>query len=379
MALAAIPLLIQPTTAEADVEATISVVEPGEWQRDSSTRATLPPRFRAEVLDAPVGLEATDFRLTDEDQPRVSIAATSAKPYAEAGQPMALVVLVQGEKRWIEHAWDGLGPALTALSRSGPEGSVASVLAYHSAVEVLHPTGPLAELDGNALGDLASFRTNAGHALLAGLTEAIARLSEQENKRRVLVVIGDGTARRGSISKDLRKAIDELKRNGIEIYTLTYEAVPTDSPVGVQNMVKLGYHLSRIADAPGDIVNGASDVVAKIGARYYVTFEGLDAETRTYFAHDGEEREYTLEVGDELIEEIPVRTLAWAPPGKHAESEVPSDTPIREPASEKSSGGCTCRSDGAGGTIPTTILIGLAFVIAIRRWWRAPTSNHRIG
>lgn len=325
---AALALRVQP--ANADVEAEITVVEPKEWEEDPKTMKSIAPNFRAVIVNAPPGLEAKDFQLKDDNEPPLSIKAKEVGTYTEAGEPMALVVLVQGQERWMgnekvleeddpdrmEGAWSGVGPALDTLTTAGPKGSIAALLAYHTQVDTLLPMDVIENLNGGALGDQGRFRDKIGRALIAGLNEAYALLSTQTGKRRVLVVIGDGEGQKEDISGELRKAIDDLKSIKAEVFTLQHHAVTTDSPVGQQNMAKLGYTGAATATSRDEFASKLEVFVAGIGARYYVTFEGFNDKTGLYFVQDGAEHEYTLKIGEEEIEELLATTFVWKEPKK---------------------------------------------------------------
>jgi hypothetical protein len=321
---------LQVRDAAAEVEAELSIIEPKEWEEDPKTMKTIPPMFKAVVVGAPPGLEPKDFQLKDDNEPPLSIKAKAVGNYAEAGEPMALVVLVQGQERWMgnekvleeddpdrmEGAWAGVGPAIDALTTAGPKGSIAALLSYHSQVDTLLPMDVLANLNGGALGDQGRFRDKIGRALIAGLDEAYALLGAQTGKRRVLVVIGDGEGQQEDISGPLRKAIDQFKSIKAEVFTLQHHAVTTDSPVGMQNMSKLGYTAAKAATSRDEFASNVEVFVSMIGARFYVTFEGFNDKTAVYFVQDGQEHEYTLKVGEEEIEELTATTMIWKEPKK---------------------------------------------------------------
>ena len=324
-------IVLQPRVATADIEAEIKVIEPKEWEEDPKTVKTIPPQFKAVIVGAPPGLEAKDFQLKDDNEPPLSIKAKTVGLYADAGEPMAMVVLVQGQERWMgndkvleqddpDHmeggAWSGVGPALDALAKAGPPGSIAALLIYESKVETLMPLGVMSNLNGGALGDQGRFRERIGKALVAGLDEAYAILSAQTGKRRVLVVIGDGEGQNEDISNELRKSIDQLKSIKAEVYTLQHHPVTTDSPVGMQNMAKLGYTGATSATSRDEFASKIEVFVSAIGARYYVTFEGFNEKTAVYFVQDGTEHEYVLKVGEEEIEDLLATTMVWKPKKK---------------------------------------------------------------
>ena len=137
--------------AQPEFKARVKVVEQeapepkegeGEDNEDQKGKppAKPPPLIRALVdIDIP-GLTAEKFELQDAADETVVVDADSVVTFNESDEPMALVILVQGNFRWMGNeqyadpedpetgaiyngAHIGIGPAIEALSKAGPENS----------------------------------------------------------------------------------------------------------------------------------------------------------------------------------------------------------------------------------------------------------------
>jgi hypothetical protein len=197
-------------------------------------------------------------------------------PPSPPPEPISLVVLLQGQERWMgnetvlpdtdfdqmQGAFVGVGPALEVLATMGPAGSEAALLTYDSKTTVRHPMADIATL-GSAAGDQRDYRDKIGRALMAGLGEAHVLLA-QRTGRKVLVVIGDGEGQQEDISTQLSMMIDQLRTDGIETYTLQHHAVTTDSPVGMQNMTRLGFAGDYRATSRDEFAMVAKRIVSSV-------------------------------------------------------------------------------------------------------------------
>jgi hypothetical protein len=203
---------------------------------------------------------------------------------------MALVVLVQGNFRWMGNeqysdpedpetgaiypgAHAGLGAALDALSKAGPDNSRAALLIYTDGkVIAKKPMGSARELGAASLGAQTEYKEYISKPLVVGLTEAWSLLSNEPNSRRVLVVIGDGNDDNADIAAALRKVITDLEKAEVEVYSIYYTSVSEESPQGRQNMKTIGYTRSNVATSMKNFKAYAESIVEFIGARYYVDF-----------------------------------------------------------------------------------------------------------
>ncbi|HKE17916.1 MAG TPA: FHA domain-containing protein [Kofleriaceae bacterium] len=270
-----------------------------------------PPMVRA-VAAGRVGLTPKDFVLKQSDaQPPLVIEPVKAVPYRESDEPLALVVLVQGNFRWIgnetyknaddpddqgsiyDGAFKGLGPAIDVLAKAGPPGSKASLMVYAERQAIAKQAmGDATALSGGALGSQQDYGENVSQPLIIGLTEAWKALANMGGYRKVLVVIGDGMDDRADAGNELKKVTGDLKEAGVEVYTIFYNP-QDDGPQGQQNMAKIGLTSRLTANSRDDFTSLAGTVLEAINAKYYVDFPG------DKIKFDGAEHEFILAVGGE--------------------------------------------------------------------------------
>lgn len=267
-----------------------------------------PPFFRATALSRP-GLQPKDFILKQNDvRPPLTIVAEKAVPYTESDEPMSMLILVQGNFRWMgnetytdeadpasgavyEGAHKGLGPAIDALVKAGPSGSRAGLLVYaEGSVAVKQPLGDASAVSAAALGAQQDYGENISKPLIVGLTEAWKLLSPESGRRKVLVVFGDGEDDKEDISAELKKVLSDLKAADVETYSVYYTAVPDDTPQGQQNMQKIGYSRPYTATSRDNFATFAGNIVELIGSKYYVDFPG----DKVVF--DGNEHEFQVSI-----------------------------------------------------------------------------------
>ena len=270
-----------------------------------------PPILRA-VLNGRPGLVGKDFILKQSDaQPPTVIEATKSVVYRESDEPMAMVILVQGNFRWMgnetftdpsdpeagsvyDGAYKGLGPAIDVLAKAGPQGSKAALMVYaEGRVHVKQAMGDAASVSASALGSQQDYGEFISKPLVLGLSEAWKVLIGYPDHRKVLVVFGDGQDDKEDISAELKKALADLKTSGVEVYTVFYTASPDDGPQGQQNMAKIGYTENLTATSRDNFSSLADNLSETIGAKYYVDFAG-DKVT-----WDGLEHEFILAVANE--------------------------------------------------------------------------------
>jgi hypothetical protein len=270
-----------------------------------------PPILRA-ILNGRPGLVQKDFILKQSDaQPPLVIESTKSVVYRESDEPMAMVILVQGNFRWMgnetftdpsdpeagsvyDGAYKGLGPAIDELAKAGPQGSKAALLVYaEGKVQVKQAMGDAASLSASALGSQQDYGEFISKPIVLGLAEAWKMLIGYPDHRKVLVVFGDGTGDKEDIAAELKKALADLKTSGVEVYSIFYTASPDDGPQGQQNMAKIGYTENLTATSRDNFSSLADNLSETIGAKYYVDFSGDKV------AWDGLEHEFTLSVANE--------------------------------------------------------------------------------
>ncbi len=282
----------------------LKLVEPKPEEKKADKKAK--PVYHAVVDYAVPGLAADKFQLKDMDaDPPVEAPADKVTTYPESNDPLALVVLVQGDQLWmgndtyvpaedpdqLQGAFSGIPDALQALAKAGPPGSMASLLIYAGGqVTAKYANKPLDGLPG-ALGTQQDY-TAASVPLIAGVDQAYKALTEMSG-RRVLVVFGDGTDAAGDISEQLGDRVKKLQALDVETYTIYYSATATEDPTPKNNFKLLGYTNAYEATLRDNFKSKAEDIVASLAARYYVDFPADPFATK-----DQHTRELTLFIGD---------------------------------------------------------------------------------
>ena len=196
------------------------------------------------------GLEAKDFELLDEGAPRrleLDVAGTGVAP-------LSLVVAVQSS-----------GFSATALAKIRPAGSLlqplvtgergtAALLAFDEKVRWLQDFTSDPSLVTQAFRSLQGRGDRAAH-MLDAVTEAIRRLSEQRDTRRVLLLISESRDRGSETS--LPEALLAAQRAAVSIYSISFSAylVPFASkpeeipPGGPMNLIAPLSDLIRLGKA----------------------------------------------------------------------------------------------------------------------------------
>ena len=272
------------------------------------------------VITARPGLTPADFVLKAPDlEPPVSAEAERAVTYVESDEPMAMVILVQGNFRWMgnetyvesggggeegsedlgptryEGAFSGLPPAIDALVKAGPPGSKGALIVHADSADVKQPMGDISQLSGASLGTQQDYAESISKSLIVGLQDSWKMLTSMSGHRKILIVIGDGEDSKEDIGTELGDVIKQLKTGEIETYTIWY-AISPDTPTGQQNMQKLGYTQAHKATSRDHFESKAKNIVEMIGAKYYVDWNGAD------LPFDGEEHELLPVVGGEETE-----------------------------------------------------------------------------
>ena len=287
-----------------------------------------PPIFRAVVVNAIPGLAAEQFTLRQDDiDVPVAITADKVKDYVQSDDPMVLVMLIQGDERWMgnethidpedpdymEGAYQGLGPALDALANAGPPGSQAAVLIYSlGRADPKLPMGPASQLSASALGSQKDYQGNINVPLLVGLDESLNLFDKNPGYRKILVVVGDGTGQEEDIAEGLKERITKLQQRKVESFSIFYESIVSGSPEGQNNMKRIGYSEAKAATSRDNFETFAKQFVERIGARYYATFPGCTAKKpQTCFKMDGEVHDFVLKAGEMESDVISLKTPSF--------------------------------------------------------------------
>ena len=136
-------------------------------------------------------------------------AVPPAPPAGPAARPAtAVAFLVCGQEIWVgndEYEEDPnaqyvgeLEPLEAAIDKLGlpgrlPAGSRAVIVSYSTGARVLHPMAPVAQLTGGWFGSEKDFHGGLGDDLVAGIQVALDELAKVDARRKLVVVIGDGT------------------------------------------------------------------------------------------------------------------------------------------------------------------------------------------
>jgi hypothetical protein len=320
----------RPAHAQISVELTVQEApqkqaDGKDDKGDKDNKGPLPPIFRAVVINAIPGLAAEQFTLRQDDlEVPAVIAADKVKNYVESDDPMALVVLVQGDERWMgnetyidpedpdymEGAYQGLGPALDALSKAGPPGSKVAVLIYSMGrADPKLPMGDATQLGASALGSQKDYQNNINVPLLVGLDEALNLFDKHAGYRKILVTIGDGTGQEEDIAEGLKERVTKLQQRKVESFSIVYESIVSGSPEGQNNMKKIGYTEAKSATSRDNFDAFGKQFVEHIGARYYATFPGCTAKKpQVCFTMDGQVHDFVLKAGETESDVISLKT-----------------------------------------------------------------------
>lgn len=216
----------------------------------------------------------------------VMLAPGVAAADERADDAVALVVLVEGHRFYIGNDTDpeyrdpelperviieptrGIHAALrdALAAPAGQPGWRGALLVYGAEVEVRLPMGPLARLNGDALGPQARSRGVFGRDLAAGLRAALAELRGVTAGRRVLFVISDGF---GPQPVDdfhaLRRQLDDAQ---IEVHAFRHQTrshiAGDDEAKNEAVMRALGtYHaVAAAADLPAAVAAATAAIAA---------------------------------------------------------------------------------------------------------------------
>ena len=328
--------------ARAQMRVDLTVKEPpkdAEKGEEKGAEENPAPKFQAVIVDAVPGLAAEQFALRQEDADTpISVLAEKVQTYTESNDKMAMVVLIQGDERWMgnetyrdeedpdrqEGAYTGIGAALDALGKAGPPGSRAALLVYTAGkAEAKQPMDDATQLAATSLGGQKDFEGKIGIPLLVGLDEAITLFDQHAGYRKILVVIGDGTGQEEDIGAGLKERVDKLKQRKVEVFSIHYESVPSPSPVGQQNMNRLGITESKHASSRDNFSAFADRFVEVIGARYYITFPGCkDGPLSPCFTFDGQVHEFVVKAGDQESDITELQLPIWNAPKPEEESSL---------------------------------------------------------
>jgi hypothetical protein len=192
-ALGVLALLSATAAAEPTLELTIE---------DKAVEATVrgAPKPIGEVVLRELDVGGT---VLDDQTP---IPASSVRGFLDGG-PVAIAFVVCSSEIWTGEGWahdeyevDRIAlfkPLADALSRLGlatqlPEGSEALLVVYSTGAEIKAPWQPARDFDGADLGSANDHRGKIGSDLVRGIELAYEELAKRPERRKLMIVVGDG-------------------------------------------------------------------------------------------------------------------------------------------------------------------------------------------
>lgn len=299
--------------------APLKILDPSDAVGDPDVKPRC-SRLRA-VISARPGLATKDFILKELDvEPPLSVEADRAVTYIESDEPLALVILIEGNFAWMgnetyteppgedglgetvyQGAFTALAPAIDVLAKAGPPGSVGAIMIYADKTVAKYEMADLASMAPTALGTQKDYSDMIQKSLVVGLQDAYKALVQKTGFRKVLVVMGDGLdVGAESAVGPLREVVKNLEDAEVETYSIYYQPNPDTSDegkaIGQQQATKIGYTKNYVATSREHFESNAKQIVEFVGARYYVDWDGAK------LPFDGAEHEFILSIGGEESE-----------------------------------------------------------------------------
>ncbi len=315
--------------AIASTSATVQVIEPKEWKTDPKSKKTAPPKVRAEIRNAAEGLTAKAFSLEIEDKKGnllvLSPEENGVADFTSGGDPAAVVFLIQGDEYWMGNetyhepeddtdepdigGFTGVKSSLPSILEILPEGSVAGLVTFGEKVKKVDSSE---KLSADALGAQKDYKGQNAVEFVGGLDEAISLLQKHGDKRRILIIMGDGTDKRGDVAQELSDRRGKLKRSEVEVFGILFKA---EGNQGAESLKRLAYTGFRRASSKDDLPRITKEFANSINATYYVTFPGIHEESKRFLPFDGEEHVAKIVIGKKELE-LDVKLTKWSPPKK---------------------------------------------------------------
>lgn len=265
--------------------------------------AGLPPGGLAQLaLVGPQGREAPAIHL---------------EPVGASAEPVALAIVLHGQEVWMGNtsieppdspaAYAGALASVRAAvedlasSRQLPVGSQGALIRYADTVRLVHPLGGLEALPA-AVGSEHDYHRRLGAAMLDGVSAGVEVLAGAPQRRRVLLVLGDGNDVSAAAAPRIARLQERAARAGIVITGVVWKGALSDE--SVTQLADLTSRLRTVTDV-ADLRVEALRLVTDAIAVTAVTFDARA------LLRDGGPLTLRLRVGTELRD---VEPLVLAPP-----------------------------------------------------------------
>jgi hypothetical protein len=257
------------------------------------------PTLRCKVGTAMTGLRPGDFTFKS----GVEIAGKAVEPFATSSEELDLVILVQGTVRFLGNPvpdetgttipgyYEQVKEAIDTFAKARPHDTKVALMVYADTVVTKVALGPWESVTGEALGPVGDYARSNSKALALGLHLAQTTLDQQQG-RRVLVVIGDGGDQNegNNLSAEVRK----LAESGIEVFVLggDWGGMESGNQRRLSRLGALGdFQQASQAD---QMPQFATALAAEMNNVYIVDFPGQQASDSATMPFDGEEHEFTI-------------------------------------------------------------------------------------
>jgi hypothetical protein len=287
-------------TAAAEIEANLTVV-PGPGA----------PSIEATIHGAS---RVADSQLKLRDPRGVVVPATEVVDFKHGTETIAIAIVVEGQEIWMGNddfeAYDSparyqgalkdIKRAIDALDLANtmPAGSLGTIITYDERPWIKLPLGPIANLDGSALGTQKDYYGRIGYSLVQATALAIGELETAPTHKKLLLVIGDGNDTNPDAAKaqfaDLKK---RAAQGGIEVAAIIYKGALSDPSSGILAL----HSLAQTANSFEGIEDAMKEAVRRATSQYTVRFDG------TRLDWDGTAQDLTILVGAIELEPVTVQ------------------------------------------------------------------------
>ena len=265
-------------------------------------------------------------RLALRDSRGVVVPATEVIDFKHGTDTIAIALVVEGGEVWMGNddfesedsptrylgALKGIKRGIDALDLAHrmPPGSLGMVITYDVRPSIKLPLGPIAQLDGSALGTQKDYHRSVGQSLVQATSLAIGELEQAPTHKKLLLVISDGNDTNNEAAvvqfASLRKRAAQA---GIQVAAIIYKGALSDPGFPI---VKL-HPQAQVAHISEGIEDAMKEAVRLATSQYTVRFDG------TRLDWNGTAQDLTLVFGGDDLEPV---TVQMGPARKPA-SETP--------------------------------------------------------